>query len=244
LARLKPTYFAFLSCSVIFLAVSVFLFQACSTRQVSLARKRPDGIHHIVRPGENLYRIGKAYGIEYSQIAKLNGIKDPGQIRVGETIFIPGANRQLPVEIITPANVVDDRLTNSITPTLNSHDLIWPIVGKITSGFGPRGASFHDGIDISAPEGSPIKAVEKGEVIYSDKLAGYGNLIILRHSNGLTSVYSHNKKNLVKEETMVDKGAIVAEVGSTGRVTGPHLHFEIRVNNLATNPLSYLPSVP
>jgi murein DD-endopeptidase MepM/ murein hydrolase activator NlpD len=113
----------------------------------------------------------------------------------------------------------------------------------INSGFGPRGATFHDGVDISAPEGTPIRAIEKGEVIYSDQLRGYGNMVIVRHADGIMSVYAHNETNLVREGQKVSRGEIVATVGSTGRVTGPHLHFEIRKNNTAQDPARYFPQL-
>jgi murein DD-endopeptidase MepM/ murein hydrolase activator NlpD len=121
--------------------------------------------------------------------------------------------------------------------------ILWPVQGTINSGFGPRGASLHDGIDIAAPEGTPIQAVERGEVIYSDQLRGYGNIVIIRHAGGLVSVYAHNQVNLVREGSMVERGDVIAKVGSTGRVTGPHLHFEIRKHNAAQDPVRYLPQL-
>jgi murein DD-endopeptidase MepM/ murein hydrolase activator NlpD len=113
----------------------------------------------------------------------------------------------------------------------------------INSGFGPRGTGFHDGIDIAAPEGTPIVAIEAGEVIYSDQLRGYGNMVIVRHAGGIASVYAHNEVNLVRVGQTVTRGEVVGKVGSTGRVSGPHLHFEIRRNNTAEDPLRYLPQL-
>jgi murein DD-endopeptidase MepM/ murein hydrolase activator NlpD len=84
-------------------------------------------------------------------------------------------------------------------------------------------------------------AIADGDVIYNDQLRAYGNLIIIRHAGGFVSVYSHNKRNLVREGQKVSRGDVIGEVGSTGRVTAPHLHFEIRKNNVAKDPLSYLP---
>ncbi|NOT57822.1 MAG: M23 family metallopeptidase [Deltaproteobacteria bacterium] len=117
----------------------------------------------------------------------------------------------------------------------------WPITGRLASRFGPRGGSFHDGIDITAPTGTPISAVADGEVIFSNVLHGYGNIVLIRHRNGLVSVYAHNRRNLVKEGEWVRRGKVIAEVGQTGRASGPHLHFEIRKDNQARNPLRYLP---
>jgi lipoprotein NlpD len=198
------------------------------------------GIYHIVKSGESLYRIGKAYDLSYAELARVNKLRDPNQIRVGQKLFIPGAARQLPVEMISPADSTANIPESSDLP---DDGIVWPVVGGINSHFGRRGASFHDGIDISAPEGTPIKAIGNGEVIYSDQLRGYGNLVIVRHSGGLVSVYAHNQVNLVDQGQFVAQGDIIAKVGSTGRVTGPHLHLEIRKNNVAQDPLLYLPQL-
>jgi murein DD-endopeptidase MepM/ murein hydrolase activator NlpD len=180
--------------------------------------------------------------MSYQELARINGIKDAGQIRIGQRIFIPGATQPLPVETITPMETAP-AAPASPDPAPGFEPFLWPVQGTINSGFGPRGLSFHDGIDIAAPEGTPIKAIEDGEVIYSNDLRGYGNMVILRHAGGFVSVYAHNESNLVREGQSVVRGEIVARVGSTGRVSGPHLHFEIRKNNAAQDPLRYLPQL-
>ena len=134
-------------------------------------------------------------------------------------------------------NYSDDRNA----PRDDKTALSWPIAGQITSKYGPRRGSFHDGLDISAPLGTPILAAASGEVIYSGALRGYGNLVILRHSDGYVTVYAHTQKNLVQEGERVRRGQVIARVGQTGRASGPHLHFEVRKDNLARNPLRYLP---
>ena len=222
-------------------AVFIFLTHACTTRSVPVAQKRPAGIFHVVKRGENLFRIGKAYGVPYTELAAINRIVDPAKIDVGQRIFIPAADRLLPVAIITPEATAPETEIDGTGGRDAAGAFIWPVAGITVSNYGPRAGSFHDGIDISAPEGTPIRAVEEGEVIYSDQLRGYGNLIIIRHRDGLASVYSHNRKNLVREGEKVAKGKIIGEVGSTGRVSGPHLHFEVRKNNKARDPLKYLP---
>ena len=120
------------------------------------------GIYHVVKPGETLYRIGRAYDLNYAELARVNRLRDPNQIHVGQKLFIPGAARQLPVEMITPT---DSNVTIPSVPKfsdLPDNAIIWPIEGGINSRFGRRGASFHDGIDISAQEGTPIRAIDKG----------------------------------------------------------------------------------
>ena len=219
----------------------LFFLVSCAPQTPVLIPKKPQGIYHVVRPGENLFRIGKAYDVGHEELARFNGIRDPSQIRVGQRIFVPGATRQLPVEIITPVEPAPE-ISAVPQPLEPDQDrFLWPVNGTINSGFGARGSSFHDGIDIAAPEGTPIRAIERGEVIYSDQLRGYGNIVIVRHAEGLVSVYAHNESNLVRQGQSVVRGEIIARVGSTGRVSGPHLHFEIRKNNAAQDPLRFLP---
>jgi murein DD-endopeptidase MepM/ murein hydrolase activator NlpD len=216
-------------------------FLACappSAISPSSAPRSAQGVFHIVQPGENLFRIGKTYDVPYEELARVNRIRDPRQITVGQRIFIPRAARPLPVEVVAPG---EEGAPQSDTGYEGS--LLWPVSGAVNSGFGPRGSSFHDGLDIGAPEGTPIRVVEHGEVIYSDQLRGYGNMVIVRHNGGIVSVYAHNQVNLVRDGQQVARGEIIARVGSTGRVTGPHLHFEIRKNNLAQDPMLYLPQL-
>jgi lipoprotein NlpD len=224
------------------LLVFVLFFVGGCAAQKTISKPKFQGVYHTVTAGETLFRIGKAYGITYQELARVNGIQDAGKIRVGQRIFIPGAIQPLPVETITPMETAPTAPA-SPDPVPGIETFIWPVNGTINSGYGPRGLSFHDGIDIAAPEGTPIRAIEDGEVIYSDQLRGYGNMVILRHANGIVSVYAHNESNLVQEGQSVVRGEVVARVGSTGRVSGPHLHFEIRKNNAAQDPLRYLPQL-
>jgi murein DD-endopeptidase MepM/ murein hydrolase activator NlpD len=231
------------------IGVVALVAAGCASRTVAVPVRRVQGFYHVVRAGENLYRIGKVYNVSHLELARLNHLRDSSRISVGQKIFIPGATRQLPVEIITPAQTPpalssppETARQRSVSPAMDQA-FIWPINGIINSGFGARGSSFHEGIDIAAPEGTPIHAVDGGEVIYSDELRGYGNMVIVRHTDGFASVYAHNAKNLVREGQQVARGETIARVGSTGRVTGPHLHFEIRRNNTAEDPLRYLPQL-
>ena len=189
------------------------LLSACAPQQSSRpvpAAKRSGAIYHVVKPGENLYRIGKAYDVSYDELARLNGIRDADQIRVGQRLLIPHASRPLPVEVITPADP-PPMPRDAAPPESVAANFLWPVQGTINSGFGARGASFHDGIDIAAAEGTPILAVDGGEVIYSDQLRGYGNIVIIRHAGGLVSVYAHNQVNLVRDGAKVERGDVVAQ---------------------------------
>ena len=236
LARLSPW------CQYRLLGLMLFWHIAGCTAQTPAPPYIKGGIYHVVKPGETLYRIGKAYDLNHAELARLNQLRDPNHIRVGQRLYIPGAARELPVEMITPTDSIAS-IPSARPSDAPDYGLVWPVSGGVNSRFGRRGESFHDGIDISAEEGTPIRAIGKGEVIYSDHLRGYGNLVILRHSAGLVSVYAHNQVNLVREGQFVSQGDVIAKVGSTGRVSGPHLHLEIRKNNVAQDPLLYLPQL-
>jgi len=117
---------------------------------------------------------------------------------------------------------------------------LWPVVGQITSPYGYRGREFHSGIDISCSKGTPIRVANSGTVTFAGWSGGYGNLVIVNHGGGIETYYAHNSSLTVKVGDKVEKGGQVAKAGSTGRSTGTHCHFEIRVNGSTTNPLTYL----
>jgi lipoprotein NlpD len=229
--------------------LTMLVLPSCAPR-IAAPAKRAAGTYHVVRAGENLYRIGKAYDVSHEELARVNKLRQPDQISIGQKIFVPGAAQQLPVEAMGPGSAataieLEAARETSARSAAEAWDTIfvWPISGVINSRFGPRGAGFHDGIDIAAPAGTPIRAIDAGEVIYSDDLRGYGNMVVIRHAGGFVSVYAHNETNLVREGQPVSRGETIARVGSTGRVTGPHLHFEIRRNNRAEDPLVYMPQL-
>ena len=118
--------------------------------------------------------------------------------------------------------------------------LIWPVDGVVVSGFGMRWGRMHEGIDITASSGTPIRAAAAGTVIHSGWLGGYGNLVVVDHGNGLATAYAHASSILVGVGQQVSQGETVSLVGSTGNSSGPHLHFEVRVNGVAVDPLLYL----
>jgi len=200
------------------------------------------GVYHRVRSGENLYRIGKAYGVSVPQLSRANSIGDPRRLTVGQRLLIPGADRALPVRLITPDRAEPDWPGPPDLPSAGG-SFLWPIsYGKLTSRFGPRGQTFHDGIDIGAPIGTPVYAAREGRVLYSDRLSGYGNVIIIGHAAGYATVYAHNSSHVVRSGEQVRQGQIIARVGDTGRASGPNLHFEVRKDNVARNPLQFLPA--
>ena len=118
--------------------------------------------------------------------------------------------------------------------------LIWPCDGVVVSGFGMRWGRMHEGIDIGCAYGTPNRAAASGTVIYAGWLGGYGNLVVVDHGNGLSTAYAHASSILVSVGQSVSQSQTVSLVGSTGHSTGPHLHFEVRVNGVAVDPLPYL----
>lgn len=127
---------------------------------------------------------------------------------------------------------------------------VYPVMGpRLSSGFGKRHhpinkvKQHHHGIDLAAPAGTPIRAIADGQVMFADPYAGYGKLIVLRHSNGLTSHYGHCAKITMQPGASVRAGDIIGTVGSTGISTGPHLHFELRKDGSPLNPERLLPGL-
>jgi murein DD-endopeptidase MepM/ murein hydrolase activator NlpD len=245
--RLAKIFFLF------FLVTALFALNACSQRRVVIGKSRTPsekkverkGVYHVVERHQTLYRICKTYGVDIKEVASLNGITDHSKIQAGQRVFIPGAKKVLKVEIVLDDVVAEpgEKEQGKERPK-TAHkkiDFIWPVEGKFGDGFEDSERKRHQGIDITSPLGTPIKASNGGAVIYSgNTIKGYGNLIIVRHSEEFVSVYAHNQGNLVEEGASVEKGQIIGKVGQTGRATGPHLHFEIRRNNKPVDPLLYL----
>jgi murein DD-endopeptidase MepM/ murein hydrolase activator NlpD len=118
--------------------------------------------------------------------------------------------------------------------------LVWPVLGPVTSPFGWRWGRLHEGIDIGVPAGTPIRAAAAGTVIYAGWLGGYGNLVVIDHGGGLATAYGHQSSIAAGSGAYVSQGQVIGYVGSTGHSTGPHLHFEVRVNGVPVDPLGYL----
>ena len=179
-------------------------------------------IIYYVKKGESLWSISREYNVKLEAIIAANSITDASKISAGQQLRIP--------------NVPGARS--------NICNFIWPVRGRITSPYGMRVISgrkdFHAGIDIGGPTGTNIVAAESGRVSYAGYMRGFGNVIILSHDGGYSTVYGHNSVNLVKKGQYVNKGSIIGKLGSTGNATGPHLHFEIRSGGNPVNPLSYL----
>lgn len=173
-----------------------------------------------------------------------------GQEEVNATVtYVNGQETERTVNSTTtlqePTTTVKAVGTKEKPRTASSGSYQWPIYGRITSYFGGRyifgSYSYHSGIDISASYGAAVCAADGGTVTYAGYKGSYGNLVIITHDNGTQTYYGHNSSLTVSVGQKVYKGQQIARAGSTGRSTGVHCHFEIRVNGTSVNPLSYLP---
>jgi murein DD-endopeptidase MepM/ murein hydrolase activator NlpD len=218
-----------------------------------------------VTKGVTLYRISQAYKISIARLMEANKLSSPSAVKVGQKLFIPGAKVVLPVEPYAPLSPSEKKkLEQSLQtgeppspPAEGSRerqdsekppwrgkelDVIWPIQGKINSPFGPRGKGFHGGVDIGSPSYQEVKAAMDGEVILARHTqTGYGKVVILRHDQGFSTIYAHLNVIIAREGEAVRQGQSVGGVGSTGRSTGPHLHFELRHKGRPMDPLPLLP---
>jgi len=254
-----------LSCLILLLALTACI--STPTPGYKPAGKSTQAKHHhnnkavvrYVRSNDTLYGIGKKFGVDYRLIAKRNHIKYPYKIYLGQRLYI---DRHAPKSNdLTAMRIRNTRIKNSKKKSIqhkkvkriakSSHKnkakgykghLRWPVKGIVTSKFGRRGSRMHDGIDIGAKEGTRVYAAASGEVVYADsRLSGYGKLIIIRHSKNLFTAYGHNRRMLVRKGKKVRAGDVIAQVGHTGRASGPHLHFEVRQGSTPVNPIAYLP---
>jgi murein DD-endopeptidase MepM/ murein hydrolase activator NlpD len=194
-------------------------------RSGQLLKVPSDCLVHRVQPGETLLEIAGMYKADVNLIGTRNGLSNLNSIVVGQKISIPYTAR-------------GTESTVSRGPAL--WPLSWPLAGVITSPFGPRDGKMHEGIDIAAEEGTPVRAATAGRVVFAGPRGTYGLAVIVDHGNGTRTLYAHCSKLLVVEGNAVDTNTIIALSGNTGHSTGPHLHLEVLKNGVPLNPLIYL----
>lgn len=195
-----------------------------------------DGIFHMVRPGQSLADIARAYGLSLRDILKSNPQRGDADLRPGDVLYLPRAaylTRQ-------------DMRWLALVALTDQKGFLKPTTGRFADGFGMRlhpithKMAFHEGLDLAPGWGARVVASQDGKVAFAGLKAGYGRLIILDHGQGLTSWYAHLDEILVKTGQGVKRGSLIGKVGNSGRTTGPHLHFEVRLNGKPRNPLLYL----
>ncbi|MBW2242009.1 MAG: peptidoglycan DD-metalloendopeptidase family protein [Deltaproteobacteria bacterium] len=202
---------------------------------------RSEGVVHTVRGGENLFRIAQHYGVPVSEILDANDIPDVRDLPTGVELWIPGARIRRPSTHVLRPPLPSKHAAEADAMASGGLRFAWPLRGRLTSHYGPRGRRLHEGLDIAASRGSLVRAAEAGRVVFSGRMGSYGNVVVLRHTPAYASVYAHHRRNRVSKGGFVDKGGVVGEVGTTGNASGPHLHFEIRRDEIAQDPLLFLP---
>lgn len=176
-----------------------------------------------VQPGDCSYVIARRFNTTISALIAVNNLPDPSRLQAGQKLLIPAG---------------DVRLTKE--------SLCWPVHGRISSPYGWREhpiykrRQFHGGVDIAVPIGTNIRAAASGRVIKAENMGGFGLGVVLDHGHGVTTWYGHNSRLLVKDGERVVKGQLIAQSGSTGVSTGPHLDFRIKVNGITVNPVHWL----
>lgn len=200
-------------------------------------------VAHVVRSGETLWEIAGRYGVRLEDLMALNDLGHSEWIRPGQRLIV--SDRALPRHRQIAAQTRSRRLPAG--PTMidaqalqAAGTLLWPSRGKLTSRFGWRYRKHHEGIDLASPRGTPIHASRDGVVEFAGWKGGYGRVVFIGHGAGLTTVYGHASSLLVVAGQQVKKGQVIARVGCTGVCTGSHVHFEVRINGRAVNPLAYL----
>ncbi|MGQ4272828.1 peptidoglycan DD-metalloendopeptidase family protein [Terrihabitans sp. B22-R8] len=261
------------------------------------------GGSHTVASGETLFSLARQYNVPVGQLASANGYGLDHQLRIGESVTIPGGadtrtapraiaansaptlgapEKPLATPIAQPVRAAEVQPVTEPAPaqmaavepkpklqpvvasaepkpaakdedaaergtslaSVNGADFRWPVRGRVISGFGSKpNGSTNDGINLSVPEGTPIKASEGGVVAYAgNELKGFGNLVLIRHQGEWVTAYAHASEIMVKRGDVVRRGQIIAKSGKSGNVSAPQLHFEVRRGATPVDPMKHLPA--
>ncbi len=229
----------------------------------------PSARYHVVVPGDTVYSISRTYGVDMSTLTVTNHVSPPYNIKVGQRLQLPSkVNTQVAAAVSNdrssssgvPVGRPDNNYTTTVpdpvpaarsgsgvkpplpSPPVSAGKFIWPAQGRIISNYGAKEGGMHnDGINIAVPVGTPVHAAQSGVVAYAgNELKGYGNLLLVRHANGWMTAYAHNSKLMVKRGDTVARGQTIALAGSTGSVTSPQIHFEVRKGAKAVDPRSVI----
>lgn len=198
-----------------------------------------DGLYITVKRGDTLGSLASRYKVSADDIAKFNGLTTGEAIITNQELLIPGA--VVPKVQVAPPKAGSKVSVPAYAPGPQPGKFIWPtetVTHYISQGFGVKG---HSGIDLNRLNGWGLYASAAGVVHLKVTKGGYGRLVTINHGGGWETYYGHTSEYRVKEGEYVQQGQLIAIMGSTGRSTGPHVHFEIRQNNHILNPLSYLP---
>lgn len=184
------------------------------------------GVKHTVVKGDTLESIAKKYKADLKEVLDFNNLPENASVAIGDTVVIPDGEIAAPKPSPSSAGSSAKYVKGASGPSYEGY-YIRPIVG----GRKTQGLHSYNGVDLAAPVGTPIMASASGTVIVSKEYGwngGYGNYVVISHSNGSQTLYAHTNKNIVSVGQQVVKGQVVAYIGMSGRTTGPHVHFEIR----------------
>jgi murein DD-endopeptidase MepM/ murein hydrolase activator NlpD len=181
---------------------------------------------HTVNQGETLSGIARNFGVQVKDIAAANGLKNEDMVMAGQKLLIA-----------RNTGFQGSLGTGPASRGLPVGELEWPVVGWISSPFGMRDGKPHEGVDIAADHGAPIRAAMAGRVAFAGPRGGYGLTVIIDHGDGISTLYAHSSKILVTEGEWVGRGQVIALVGNTGKSKGPHLHLELLLNGVPYDPL-------
>lgn len=183
---------------------------------------------HVVKSGETMWSIADHYNVAVDTLENANADMNPECLNIGDKIRIPSAGTSQQASYQPSRGLFGGGL------------LAWPISGTITSAFGWRRSGFHHGLDIASRIGTPIKAAADGKVVFVGWKNVYGRTVIVEHHDGKRTLYAHTQKIMVNNNQRVIKGQTIATVGMSGRTTGPHLHFEVKMGDKVYDPWRYL----
>lgn len=238
--------------------------------QVGQRLQIPAGLYHRISAGETGIAIARAYGVSWSDVVELNNLAEPYVLRAGQFLRLPDGASAIPLEQ-TPADAqamadaftlnIDDIVTGSqparpeggkqgkslatpvSTPDAFAGGFGWPLDGRLIARFGSQGGGkVNDGINIGAASGAPVASAGDGVVVYSgNEISVFGGLVMVDHGGGWITAYGHLGALAVKRGDRVKRGALLGQVGDTGYVDTPQLHFEIRKDRKPVDPLTKLP---
>ncbi|MGF1630989.1 MAG: peptidoglycan DD-metalloendopeptidase family protein [Kiloniellaceae bacterium] len=223
---------------------------------------------HEVAPGDTVFNIAQRYDVDRSELVRLNGIQPPYSIPLGQKLILPTpgsavhaepgamdiaytppdqpapAPQSAPPAVAAPEPKSRDSVRAALAnpPPRAGSSFLWPVQGPLLSSYGAKsGGEHNDGINITAPRGTPVRAAENGVVAYAgEELKGFGKLLLVKHADGWVTAYAHNEELLVTAGDQVTRGQTIAKVGSSGHVDRPQLHFEVRRGTRAVNPEAQL----
>lgn len=229
---------------------------------VKLRIPNQDGIFYTLKDGETIEEVAKRYRVSKSKVYLVNEGVNMAALKAGDEVFLPGAKPEALREVKPAPKLAESKKAEPVRKSqpvpakpekrqrgeiaVRASGFRWPIMGRINSPFGwrthpvTRRRDFHTGIDIKANRNDPIKAAGSGRIAYSGWMGGYGKVIVIEHNNGQSTLYAHCSTLLFGKGASVSSGQLIAKIGTTGRSTGPHLHFEVRNGSSPVNPIKYL----